>query len=573
MNRSVIARRWLGKRAVIFALLAAGVASGVAAVVFHLLVEMAQLLMIDRAIGLSGPWRPVVLIALPASVAGLLVWTVRRFVPGAEGVGLARLRRAYAGEPDLVSARTTASTLALTPISLGSGAPLGPEGPIVVIASGVSMFVAKLFRLPRKMRRGMIPVGTAAGIAAIFNAPMTGVVFAMEEVLGSAGRGVLGGTIIAAVAGAVVQRVFLGGRPILPASPANWTDVRELVGFAVLGILAGALSAFAIRATLWLRGRLRSHKVSPVAQAVAGGAFVGAIGTFVPSIFSVGYTTTSRFLHGDGDLIFSATALAGKLIAFIAATATGLLGGTFAPSLFLGAALGSTVGGAMQGWLNAETVEPAAYALVGMGAVFGGLLRSPLASALIVFELTGDYALILPLMLAIALSVFISSRLAPRTLTEDQLQREGFEKARSGDPLSALTVSEVMTRTESLIVARSGMSFREVIGVIGAARHREYPVIGEGETLFGVLKSGAIIEAIGRGGLDEPIDQFVVKPSVVARPTQTLLSFLTTMSKQGADRAPVVDSENRLTGFVSPSDVIRARMRVRPEEEELTLLG
>lgn len=572
MIGSDLARRWLGKRAVIVALVAAGVASGLAAVVFHLLVEVAQLVMIDRADGLTGPWRPVVLITLPATVAGLLVWFVRRWVPSAEGVGLARLRRAYAGDTDLVSARATATTLALTPISLGSGAPLGPEGPIVVIASGVSMFVAKLFRLPRKMRRGMIPVGTAAGIAAIFNAPMTGVVFAMEEVLGSAGRGVLGGTIIAAVAGAVVQRIFLGGRPILPAAAANWTDVRELVGFAILGILSGVLSGFAIRATLWLRSSLRNRQVSPVAQAVAGGAFVGAIGTFVPSVFSVGYTTTSRFLHGDGDLLFSATALVGKLIAFIAASATGLLGGTFAPSLFLGAALGSTVGGAMQGWLNAENVEPAAYALVGMGAVFGGLLRSPLASALIVFELTGDYELILPLMLAIALSVFISSRLSPRTLTEDQLQREGYERVRSGDPLSGLNVSDVMSKT--LVVLRQGMTFSEAIEIIGAARHREYPVLDSEDRLLGVLRSAAIIEAISRGDLHQPLDGYVAKPSVIARPSQPLITFLTVMSREGTDRAPVVDASNHLVGFVSPSDVIRARMQIRPdEEEELGLLG
>lgn len=572
MTPSDLTRHWLGKRAVIVALVAAGVASGLAAVVFHLLVEVAQLFMIDRAVMLRGPWRPVVLIALPATVAGLLVWFVRRFVPSAEGIGLARLRRAYAGDPDLVGARATASTLVLTPVSLGSGAPLGPEGPIVVIASGVSMFVAKLFRLPRKMRRGMIPVGTAAGIAAIFNAPMTGVVFAMEEVLGSAGRGVLGGTIIAAVAGAVVQRVFLGGRPILPAAAANWTDVRELVGFAVLGILAGVLSAFAIRATLWLRKNLRNRKVSPVAQAVAGGALVGAVGTFIPSVFSVGYTTTSRFLHGDGDLIFSATALVGKLLAFIAATATGLLGGTFAPSLFLGAALGSTVGGAMQGWLNAGTVEPAAYALVGMGAVFGGMLRSPLASALIVFELTGDYDLILPLMLAIALSVFISSRLAPKTLTEDQLEREGFEKVRTGDPLSGLTVRDVMT--EKLVVIRQQMTFREAIEVIGAARHREYPVVDNENRLLGVLRSAAIIEAISRGEVDQSVERYVAAPTVIARPSQPLLSFLTIMSREGTDRAPVVDATNRLAGFVSPSDVIRARMRIRPdEEEEMGLLG
>src|SRR4029079_5065955 len=229
----------------------AGIACGLAAVAFHSLVELMRRLLIDPA-----QRHPALVIAVPALVLTLIALVIRRFAAPAGGANLARVRRAYGEDVALLDDRSIAATLLLTPISLGAGAPLAPEGPTVVVASGISMWIARAARLPRKLIRSMIPVGTAAGIAAIFNTPITGVVFALEEVMGNAGRGLLGGTIVAAVAAAVVERLMLGGRPLLSAPSGNWTNIRELLGFAAAGVVAGAVSGGAVHAVTFLRRRL-----------------------------------------------------------------------------------------------------------------------------------------------------------------------------------------------------------------------------------------------------------------------------------------------------------------------------
>src|SRR5205814_460906 len=195
-------------------------------------------LLISAALRQHGAVRVALAVVVPAIVFAVIAVVIRRFAAPAGGANLARVRRAYGEDIALLDNRSVAATLVLTPISLGAGAPLGPEGPTVVVASGVAMWIARAARLPRKLVRSMIPVGTAAGIAAIFNTPITGVVFALEEVMGNASRDVLGGTIVAAVAAAVVERLMLGGKPILPVSPASWSDLRELIGFAAAGVVA-----------------------------------------------------------------------------------------------------------------------------------------------------------------------------------------------------------------------------------------------------------------------------------------------------------------------------------------------
>src|SRR5581483_5532290 len=203
--------------------------------------------------------RAALVILVPAIVAAILAVVVKNFAPITPGANLARVRRAYAQEPEVLDSRSVLFTFFLTPLSLGSGAPLGPETPTVVVTSGVCTGFARLLKLPKKVVRGMIPVGTAAGIAAIFRTPITGVVFAVEEVLGNTSRGVLGGTIIAAVAAAVVEHLLLGQQRLLPASAASWTHVSELLGFLVVGALSGMLGGSVIRSISTIRPWLQKR--------------------------------------------------------------------------------------------------------------------------------------------------------------------------------------------------------------------------------------------------------------------------------------------------------------------------
>lgn len=454
-----------------------GILCGLCAFAFHSLVERVRLVLIAPALRQPGLWRAGLVIAVPAAAAFLIALAIRRWAPGAGGANLARVRRAYGQDPGLLDGRSLAATFLLTPISLGSGAPLGPEGPIVVVASGLSAGLARMLRLPRKLVRGMIPVGTAAGIAAIFNAPMTGVVFALEEVLGAAEKGVLGGAIVAAVSAAVVERFLLGGRPVLAAPSARWGNARELLGFALVGILAGIASGLMIQAIARLRKVVERRIPDAAVRGGIAGALIGCLGLLSPSILGVGYGAASRWLNGGGSLGEAGIAFGAKALALVLALSSGVIGGTFAPSLFLGAALGSTVGHSMRLIFPALAIDPRAYALVGMGAFFAGILRCPIAAVLIVVEVTGDYGLILPLMLAVALGIALSRRFSRENMVERQLREEGFGGGEKRlDPLADLRVDDVMTR--NAVAVRSSLTVIEAARALAGTRHHFYPVIG-----------------------------------------------------------------------------------------------
>lgn len=407
-------------------LILAGALCGVVAVVFHRYVELARDLLIGRALAQSEPLRIVLVLVTPTVTFAVLAWLIRRFAPRAVGANLARVRMAYNENPKLLGPRTLAATFLATPLSLGAGAPLGPEGPIVVIASGLSAAIARVLRLPRNVVRAMIPIGTAAGIAAIFNTPITGVVFALEEVLGTTERGILGGVLVGSVAAAVVERMLLGGRPLLAAPFSTWSDPREMFGFAFVGVAAGITSGFAIAAAHRLKRRWSEAMPSIVLRAACAGLLIGTAGILAPEVLGIGYDSVSFWLSGGGTALHSGVAFAMKLLAFLIAISAGVIGGSFAPSLFIGAALGSSIGLGAHELFPASQIDPKAYAILGMGSFFAGLMRSPIAAVLIVFELTRDYELVLPLMLAVSLAVAISRRISRLSVVEQQMVDEGW---------------------------------------------------------------------------------------------------------------------------------------------------
>lgn len=572
-RRSVIDRiRAASRRFLLATQIAIGILCGVCAYLFHKMIDVVRATILAPGLRQQGVLRAAIVVAVPAATAFLIALVIRRWAPGAGGANLARVRRAYGQDPRLLDGRSVAATFILTPISLGSGAPLGPEGPIVVVASGISAGFARMLGLPRKVVRGMIPVGTAAGIAAIFNAPITGVVFALEEVLGTAEKGVLGGAIVAAVAAAVVERFLLGGRPVLAAPAATWTDARELLGFALVGILAGVASGLAMRAIPRLKREAETRIPNAAVRGGLAGALIGVLGLISPSILGVGYEAASNWLNGGGSFGEAGLAFAAKTVGFVVALSSGLIGGTFAPSLFLGAALGSTIGHAMKAAFPALAIQPHAYALVGMGAFFAGVLRCPIAAVLIVVEVTGDYGLILPLMLAIALGITISRQISRINLVEQQLLEEGFGEAEKRvDPLSGLKVSDVMT--SEAVSVKAGMSVIDAASSLAGHRHHFYSVVDDRGDLVGVVEAESIDAAARQGDLDRPMADLCHPAEIVATADMPVTELIRRMGAGSLTRCPVVApaGSRRLVGFVSPSDLLRARLRsvaVGEDEDE-----
>jgi CIC family chloride channel protein len=545
---------------------AAGLVSGLAAVAFHEWIVLSRTMLLDRALRTTGWTRALLLIVIPGGTAAALGFVVDRFAPRTLGANLSRVRRAYVEDVSHLDARTVASTFFLTPLSLASGAPLGPEGPTVVVTSGLAVWVAKVFRFPRKVVRGMVPVGTAAGIAAIFRTPITGVVFALEELFGTSSRSILGGTLIAAVAAAVVQHAATAGNGrILPASAATWADPRELMGFALVGVCAGVVSGTVLHVAAILRARMRLAIRSTPIRFGIGGVAVGLLGVLSPTMLGVGYGTTSLLLRGGGSLLFDAEAFGAKTLGFIIAASAGLLGGTFAPSLFIGASLGALVGHSARFFASGAAIETGAYALVGMGAYFAGTLRAPIAAVLIVIELTNDYGLVVPLMLAVALSNAISHAMAPHTLEEDQLEREGVRHVpQVQDPLVGLVSRDVMSA--EVITFPTGARVVDVVEATGARRHDSYPVTDEEGRLVGILSGGAVAAAVREERYGMRVSELMSPILLAAKEEEPIHDLLGRMAAIGVHRCPVVDGGGRVTGFLSPSDLMRVRFTRDPDD-------
>lgn len=551
--------RLLARRFVLVTLAVTGALCGVLAVLFEKYVEKARELLIGNALDQDGVWRVLAIVLLPAAVFAGIAAIVSRFAPRTVGANLARVRIAYNDDPEVLRPRSVAATFAATPLSLGAGAPLGPEGPIVVVTSGFSAGVARLLGLPSQLVRGMIPVGVAAGIAAIFNAPITGVVFALEEVVGTADRGLLGGVLVGSVAAAVVERLLLGGRPLLAAPFSTWHDAREFIGFAAVGLIAGVVSGGAIAAAHRLKRFWAKAMPSMTLRAASAGLLIGAGGLIAPSILGVGYDSISLWLHGGGTTRGTAIAFAVKTVAFVIAISAGVLGGSFAPSLFIGTALGAAVGGISQSIFGAH-IDPKAYAILGMGSFFAGLLRSPIAAVLIVIELTRDYDLVLPLMLGVSLAVAVSRRISRFSIVEQQMIDEGYVESREvSDPLVHVRTADAMTPAPLTIGAQ--LPLEEAARATLRTPHRFYPVVDAEGRLAGVVSRQALDRGLD-GGDGKVVADVTEQPKLVATGDEDVIEVVERMRLQGVDRCPVVDEleSRRVIGFLSPSDILRVRM-------------
>lgn len=563
----------MAHRFLLVTLIGVGALTGIVAVLFHRYVELARVLLIGRALDQPEPWRTIFIIATPTITFALLALLIRRFAPRAVGANLARVRMAYNDNPRILGPRTIVSTFAATPLSLGAGAPLGPEGPIVVVASGISVALARLLRLPEKVVRGMIPIGTAAGIAAVFNTPITGVVFALEEVIGTSSRGILGGVLVGAVAAAVVERVLLGGQPLLAAPFSTWNGVRELLGFAVLGIASGITSGLAIATAHRLKRRWSAAMPSMVLRVALAGLLIGAAGLLVPEILGVGYESVSHWLHGGGTATGTSLAFIVKLLAFTIAISAGVIGGTFAPSLFIGSALGAAIGHGVHELFPGMHVDPKAYAVIGMGSVFAGIMRSPIAAVLIVVELTRDYELIVPLMLGVSLAVAISRRISRLSMVEQQMVDEGWiEEHAAHDPLSQVRVTQAMSA--NVLTIPGDASIADAARRVTGRRFLFYPVVVADDTLSGIVSRDAIERAVSEERGEESIAALIEEPKLVAVADDLVIDIVHRMHLGGVDRCPVVESNRsrRVVGFLSPSDILRIRMRRgAPASEEFEL--
>ena len=428
----------------------AGGLCGLAAVAFHISCARLYSLLIDRATTAPGHawiWWTILTPALGGLIAGL---GLAYWVPAAAGSGIPQVKTAFTLRFGAITMKETAGKFVLCALQLGSGASLGVEGPTVQICAGVSSLLSRIARLSPVNSRRMASVGMAAGIAAAFNAPIAAVTFTLEELIGSLDQTMLAGVIVAAALAGVVEHSVLGSNSVFQVprlATYTLTKSSSLVWYALLGLLAAIVSVTFTDSLLWLRAWYkRLERVPKWIQPATGAAATGALAVVAIQFFHVNgiagnpYGTLTQALLGNLPVTAMAALCVLKLAATVTSYSSGGSGGIFAPALFMGGMLGGAVGYLDVTVFHHSADSIGAFAVVGMGAVFAGIVRAPMTSILIIFEMTGGYGLVLPLMIA-NMSAFALARHWRHTpVYEALLLQDGIdleEKHKPHDPDAA----------------------------------------------------------------------------------------------------------------------------------------
>jgi len=399
-----------------------GILAGLSAVLFTLAIEWASRLFF----GIDPTAARLFLVPIAVSLAAGIM--LARVFPEARGSGIPQTEAAFHLDDGVIPARVPIGKFLMGVLCIGGGHSVGREGPSVQIGAGVASVVGQWVPLPPERLKALVPVGAAGALAAAFNTPVAAVIFALEEIIGDLNAPLLGSTVVASVASVMVERSILGNEPLFRVPPYQLAHPAELAAYGLLGIVGGVLAIIFCKSLLALRGAFQRMPARTRAlQPAMGGVAIGAILIPVPQVMGVGYEYVDQALSGGLALRVLVLLCLMKVVATLISYASGNAGGVFAPSLFIGAMAGAAVGTLVNQYAPFPTAAPGAYALVGMGALFAGIVRAPLTSVFMIFEITQDYEILVPLMVANLLAFWISKRYQPVALYRALLRQDGIE--------------------------------------------------------------------------------------------------------------------------------------------------
>ena len=532
-----------------------GALTGLAVVAFIVVTE--RLGMRLYPVG-SAAWRRVLIPVAGSLAMGVLLY---RYFPNARGSGVPQTKAALFARDGFISLRTVLGKFFCTATTLASGIPLGREGPSVQVGAGIGSVLGRWLGLRPEKVKALIPVGAAAAIAAAFNTPMAAVLFSLEEVMGDMHAPILGSVVLASATSWAVLRLLLGNNPLFQVPQYTLVHPLELAIYALLGIAGGFLSVAFTKLLLGMRKYfLHLPRNTRWWHPVAGGVTVGLMGWLVPQVLGVGYTYVGSALNGTMALKLMLLLVVLKLFGVTVSYASGNAGGIFGPSLFLGAMLGGAIGTVAHGLLPGYTATPGAYALVGMGALFAGIVRAPMTSVLMIFEMTRDYAVIVPLMIANLTSFFISSRFQKQPIYEALAHQDGIHlpSYSTHDESSQRTVAKIMRKSPPML--SSQMRVEEAVEQTRSGPFRIWPVADKGYFL-GILNKDDLEVAFVDGRKEQPLASLVETlhvPHVHA--DHALHLALERMSKYHLDVLPVIHRADlhKLEGVVTLPDVLDA---------------
>ncbi len=401
-----------------------GIFSGLAVVCFRLAIDWMHLALLGP-LPQTHSWR---LFAVP-SLTGLVVAVlVLRVFPGIRGSGVNQTKAALYIFNGFIPFRTAIGKFICAALAIGSGQSLGPEDPALQIGASIASALGRQLQISREKLRLMAPVGAAAGLAAAFNAPISAVLFVIEEVIGRWSAGILGSVVLSAVSSVVIVRWFLGSEPLFRIPVTTFKRPTELIAYAFLGIVGGLASVAFAKSIGYLRPRLKAlPRWTQYFQPALAGLLVGLIAFLgFPQIMGAGYDSMDQAMHGQYAWKILAILAVLKILATTVSFVSGTPGGMFAPTLFIGAMLGGAVGDLERIFFPHLTGSTGTYVLVGMGVLFAGFLRVPMTSVFMVLEVSGNYEIIVPVIVANTFSYLISRSLQPVPLFDMLTRQDGL---------------------------------------------------------------------------------------------------------------------------------------------------
>ena len=553
---------------IIFTSLIVGVGAGLGAVFFRWLIHAVGTLTFGNAADYFIGLPPYYLIFIPA-IGGLIVGPlIYNFAREAKGHGVPEVMEAVALRGGRIRPRVAVVKSLASAICIGTGGSVGREGPIAQIGSALGSSIGQWLKLSDERIRNLVACGAAGGVAATFNAPIAATIFALEVILGQFHVTYFGAVVISAVTADVVAHLFEGNLRAFTIPQYSMVSPWELLFYLLLGVLAAVAAYIFTRLLYFSEDLWKKLPIKEYIQPAVGGLILGVIGLLsykldgFPRIFGVGYESITEALHGSIPFQVLVGLLALKMLGTIITLGSGGSGGVFAPSLFLGAMLGQLFGLGVNHFFPGITAPPGAYAVVGMSAFFSGAAHAPITAVLIIFELTGDYQIILPLMLATVISTIVSRVISQESIYTLKLTRRGIhlENGQDIDILQSVTVGEIMTTVVDTVDADFPLD--KLAEEFESTHHHGFPVVDKFGELTGIVTLQDLNNAITNGPIEDKVvgDIATIENVLVAYPGEAMGDALRRLSARDVGRLPVIEEEGsrKIVGVLRRVDVIRA---------------
>jgi chloride channel protein, CIC family len=546
---------------VVFAV-AVGIVTALAVIVFFRMIEFAHTLLfswpVDLIPDLGFPiYRPL----FTAVAIALAAWISRRYAGGEDGPIVPYVQRAVVRRGGRIPTRPTMAHAAASAVTIGGGGSAGTEGPVAVVGATVGSFLGRAFGFTTDRVKVLIAAGAASGISASFNAPIAGAFFALEEVLGSLVTVAFPAVVVSSVVAAVVARTFLGNHTaLLVTEQFTYASATELlVFFPLLGAIGGVVGVLFVRTERRMARLLPNLRIRPAMIPWLAGGLVGVIVLASDGLLGGQHSALQSVIFGRIGITTLLLLCMGKILATTLTLRGGGSGGVFTPSLFVGAALGGACGMGLGHLFPGMGIRPEAYALVGMGVMVAAATHAPITAIFIVPEMTNDYAITMPLMLAVVIAYLVARLLESDSLYTLWLKRRGesLDVPRDRTLLKVMYVRDVVRPAR--VVLREDAVVKDLLAQLGQSDHSEIPVVTAEDRLRGTIQIADIAQvALDRRDLaDVLLAADLVVPTETVQLDDTLFDAMRRMGVRGTTLLPVIEAgTDRLLGVITRGQVL-----------------